>query len=283
MLDYINGNKFSEISHIVGGFSPADFNPPKIDFSLLKDAIIFWKTDYLDYLFTYIKYSKKKYILITGMSDCSIDKKRFEDKPNCIKKWFGVNIEYDHPDLISIPLGIENHISGQGKGLFTNHEWFINNKKRLKQEAKDFILYCNWCSYSDKREVNKGKVSRKLVLQQLRKSGFKIQNRIFKIHTKPALPFEDYCEDMAKHMFIICPPGNGVDTHRTWEALYLGCYPIVIKNRIYRDWDLPIIQVNDYSEVSFDVLEESLEGKYNYEMLNMSYWKDRVIKEFNKL
>ena len=32
---------------------------------------------------------------------------------------------------------------------------------------------------------------------------------------------------MAEHKFVVAPRGNGWDTHRLWEALYLGCVPIV--------------------------------------------------------
>ena len=31
-------------------------------------------------------------------------------------------------------------------------------------------------------------------------------------------------------MFIISPPGNGIDTHRVWETIYAGSYPVVEKN-----------------------------------------------------
>ena len=30
------------------------------------------------------------------------------------------------------------------------------------------------------------------------------------------------------HAFVISPPGHGLDCHRTWEALALGCIPIIL-------------------------------------------------------
>jgi len=36
--------------------------------------------------------------------------------------------------------------------------------------------------------------------------------------------------------FVACPRGNGVDTHRVWESLYYGRYPIVIRD----EWALSL-------------------------------------------
>jgi hypothetical protein len=32
---------------------------------------------------------------------------------------------------------------------------------------------------------------------------------------------------MASCQFVVSPQGNGIDCHRTWEAMALGCIPIV--------------------------------------------------------
>ena len=52
----------------------------------------------------------QKEILITGHGDYPITKDIFEKGRASIpfKKWFGTNIEYDHVDLKSVPLGITN-------------------------------------------------------------------------------------------------------------------------------------------------------------------------------
>ena len=36
-----------------------------------------------------------------------------------------------------------------------------------------------------------------------------------------------YYQQVAAHRYVAAPRGNGLDTHRFWEALYLGCVPIV--------------------------------------------------------
>ena len=51
-------------------------------------------------------------------------------------------------------------------------------------------------------------------------------------------------------MFCISPPGNGSDCHRTWEAIYHGCIPVVLKSEIHPEFseNLPILAVNTYDD-----------------------------------
>ena len=39
---------------------------------------------------------------------------------------------------------------------------------------------------------------------------------------------ESYIKAMSKYYFCLCIRGNGIDTHRFWEALYLGTIPVLI-------------------------------------------------------
>jgi hypothetical protein len=50
-------------------------------------------------------------------------------------------------------------------------------------------------------------------------------------------------------MFIPSPAGNGLDCHRTWEALYLGCVPVILKNEFCGDKSWPILIVDDWDEL----------------------------------
>lgn len=260
-MDFINGNKFLEISDFA-----IDFDHPDFSFGILKkNSIIYCKTDFIQMLFSNIQFSNKEYILITHMSDYPIDAIKFSLKPKCIKKWFAENAIYNHPNLISIPLGLENHI-GKSKGKFTNHKWLEENIQKLKNNLKNYSLYCNWNS-------NTNPIRKQIISI--------IKSKNLPITEEYGLNYEQYCENMSHYKFIICPPGNGVDTHRFWEALYLGCIPIVLKHRIYRDFNLPIIQVNKWEEITQELLNQPVVG--NTEQLYMSYWKKRILEEFQNL
>ena len=59
--------------------------------------------------------------------------------------------------------------------------------------------------------------------------------------------FDGYLDNIYNHRFVLCPEGNGIDTHRLWECLYMGTIPIVKANKNVRFYeDLPILMVNEW-------------------------------------
>jgi large-conductance mechanosensitive channel len=80
---------------------------------------------------------------------------------------------------------------------------------------------------------------------------------------------------------VISPFGNGMDCHRTWEALVLGCITIVSSsgmNELFKD--LPALIVNNWSDVTQDLLDNTIEEfnkkTFNYEKLQLNYWKNKI-------
>ena len=67
---------------------------------------------------------------------------------------------------------------------------------------------------------------------------------------------------MRKSKFVPSPAGNGFDCHRTWEAIYLGCVPVVLKSEFCGDSTWPVFVVNEWSDLlKYSQLE--LDGLYN--------------------
>jgi hypothetical protein len=59
-----------------------------------------------------------------------------------------------------------------------------------------------------------------------------------------------YREMLSNSAFVLSPPGNGVDCHRTWEALYLGAIPIVLKKYWpFSHLNLPVLVVEEWSNI----------------------------------
>jgi hypothetical protein len=90
-------------------------------------------------------------------------------------------------------------------------------------------------------------------------------------------------ENQINYSFVISPHGNGLDCHRTWEALVLGCIPIVKKSEIDDLYeDLPVIIVNNWSDLNQDLLNNTIEyfkhKTFNYNKLSLQYW----INKFNE-
>jgi hypothetical protein len=63
--------------------------------------------------------------------------------------------------------------------------------------------------------------------------------------------------------YALCPRGCGVDTHRFYECIYLGCVPIVLRthtvfDRLYApDTGFPCLVVERWADVTEDLLDQS--------------------------
>lgn len=63
-------------------------------------------------------------------------------------------------------------------------------------------------------------------------------------------------ESTSRFRWTLCPRGAGQDTHRVWEALYLGSIPVVLKSNLSPLYDgLPVIQLDSWDELSLETLE----------------------------
>ena len=87
---------------------------------------------------------------------------------------------------------------------------------------------------------------------------------------------------MSNYEFVASPRGNGIDCHRTWEALLVGSFPIVERHFMYDTYPtLPIIQIDSWDEVLeenfFNKTEKTLSKKrLDLSALSMSYWREKI-------
>ena len=94
-----------------------------------------------------------------------------------------------------------------------------------------------------------------------------------------------FFDNMVRSQFVLCPDGNGIDTIRLWEALYLGCIPIVKPHVFTRYFarNLPIVIVNDWEEITLkfliDKFNEIKAKTYCYDELKISYWRDVLARK----
>ena len=84
---------------------------------------------------------------------------------------------------------------------------------------------------------------------------------------------------MIQYKYVISPHGNGLDCHRTWEALVLGCIPIMKSSPLDPLFEgLPVLIVKEWSDIRQELLDNFQGNNSNLEKLELSYW----IQEFNK-
>jgi hypothetical protein len=238
------------------------------DLKNIKNRSVIWcKTDYLGELFYKIKDCKERVVLITHCSDHAITENVFKHKPNCVFKWFAQNVDYKHPDLIPVPIGVENH-HGPSKGSYT--DFIILQKNAFDFKLRNKIINKIYINFNSATHPNRVSVKNTL-----------LKNNMGTPDTRSE--YEQYVKNMKEFLFVASPRGNGIDTHRVWESLYFGCIPIVDKHFMYDGYDdLPLIQVTDWNSVNNDLFMTYIE-KYkinscfkNTERLNLNYWIDLI-------
>jgi hypothetical protein len=93
-----------------------------------------------------------------------------------------------------------------------------------------------------------------------------------------------------QHPLWLSPRGNGLDCHRTWEALYLDAIPIVWHSTLDSLFtNLPIIVIKDWSEINEQFLRTQLREiaakkvqqppVYKYGKLRNAFWREMILSK----
>jgi hypothetical protein len=181
-------------------------------------------------------------ILITHNSDEPVNKEY-----NC-KLHLAQNCFLDNK-IIGIPIGIENN-------QWFNHDLF-KNVINMKIEKTNLIYF----NFSLSTHVSRIDCYNKL-------------KDILKQNSKK--PKEEYFKDLASHRFAVCPRGNGLDTHRLWECYYLDVIPIIIKDDFINIPNLPMIILNDWSELNISKLNNLTFNNLKNSKITISYYKNII-------
>lgn len=268
--DWIQGEKFQALADFV--YTPKerhrdDYNKSVNTFNpsaLGNVNIVYTHTMYVKQLFEMLQFLRGKFIIITHNSDINIDK-TFKIPENVIK-WYAQNVNTKNDKLQSIPIGLENNIWDKR----------ADKKKLINEQLKQKRAYRRLVYMNHNISTN---VSERAFLYPL----FEKKAWITAVRGKNGVNPAAYIENIYNHKFVICPEGNGMDTHRTWEALYLGAIPIEkrnINNQYYTD--LPICFVDQWEELTEDFLNKEwvrIKGiQWNLSKLNFEYWRVKIKK-----
>lgn len=288
MINYISSNYFARMANVVfaeditkSQFSKHVHKKIKItenserikyinlNFQLKDNDIIFCQTEHIRFLFRVLKNSKvKNLVLITSQSDLEIDYSLVKKLPSCFKKWFCINASIVHPKLVTIPLGIANDYE---KNLTISE---LNGVTLDYFKKKKYLLYVNF-----NVNTNRNKRSHLYGLFQNKNNNILL--------TKHDSKKSNYKENILNSNFVLCPEGNGIDTHRIWETLYLGSIPIVERRPAYDYIDaLPVLTVDSFESISNELLYKYLKdsnNNFNLEFLDFTYWKNMITKEVENL
>jgi hypothetical protein len=212
---------------------------------------------------------KPGFIWVSGHSDYSIEKELYFKYNSKCKYWFTVNKNFKADALFALPLGVTNNTNESDlHPIYGNTDIMIEvmNKSREIQN----LVYMNFnidtfpegrreCYniFKDKNWVTLGAIENT------------VEGR------------RRFLNDIRNHKFVICPRGNGIDTHRLWETLYMGSFPIVLNCVALEEFtDLPILFIDSWNQINESMLEEKfiemMTKTWNMEKLKFSYWEERI-------
>jgi len=227
--------------------------------NIKENDIIFCNTLFLKQLFNHLNKINnfKNITLITHQADLKINRKLFQLKPECISKWYSVNVDYRHDSLISIPLGIAN----------TKNTKNLTFEDFEKQKKFNRVIHPRVFSSFN---INTNYFHRVKLLKIIKKDEFlKAFNQ----------DLDNYIDLLTTSKFTLCPWGNGIDSHRFWEAIYAGSIPISLTHIHYKNFEsLPIHLVDDYQLINIQDFKESV---VDYEKLTVSWWINKMKKVDN--
>jgi len=244
--------------------------------SLSSENIVYLKTDLIHRGLDSMIWRGKKHevrpglVWITGHSDYSINEENFEKYKVKNSIWYTINKNYRHHKLFALPLGITNDTSeSKLHPIYGNIEIMLDIMKQPKQIKN--LVYMN---FAIKTYPTERRYCHDLFLNKSWVTKGKIENSI--------KGRKAFLEDIRNHKFVLCPRGNGIDSHRLWETLYMGSIPIVISTIALEEFsDLPILFIESWDILNEDYLnnkyQEITSTTWNMEKLKFGYWKDKIL------
>ena len=268
-MDYVSGEQLQLIAKAALGFS-YDFsqNPfilenskhvTFVDFRCVNEydnpTVLFCYGHRIEELSLHINKLKNPFILISHNSDYNITNcsstLEILDCKNLIK-WFGQNVEYIHDKIHFLPIGLANQMWKHGD---------LTNFKSLSKCYKDKQIYMCF-------KVSTNLDARNLCLKILSPM----------IEFLPIIEPYDNIRLLKKYKFCICPDGNGLDTHRLWEALYVKTVPILLRTKfsenIQNTTKLPMILIDSWSDLKPEKLPDYDSFNFNIgqKYLSLQYY-----------
>lgn len=216
---FITGNNIQQIAKLCVGVK-TDFNNignwldiNEINNSFDNPNIIYMHGHSLKLLTHKLQMFNNKFILISHNSDELIDDKykHIFDHDKIIAVYAQNNI-VEHEKSYILPIGI------------ANPKWKHGDIDTLKKTINQNIHFTTNKIYFYFNNTSKERIECYNILS---KKGLKWNKEV---------DYEKYLMKLKKCEYVICPEGNGIDTHRFFETIYLGRIPIVKNNPLIQKY-----------------------------------------------
>jgi hypothetical protein len=239
----------------------------------------------------HLPHIKEPFVLVTGNSDHTAPNDfpsatRLLESSKCLA-WFSQNcVSINHPKLKHIPIGLDYHTLTFPRG---DHSWGPSGVvpllqemelKRVRSELKSLESTIPRAVTNFHLAMNEP--PRRFYYRQPAYQELKNNPSITWLPVQTRVEFWKSCNESA---FVICPFGNGLDTHRTWEVLALGRIPVIKSsplNVIFKK--LPVLEIEEWNQLTPEYMESQYQlivdnyqkGEYDFSRLTLGYWMDKI-------
>ncbi|MBI3632269.1 MAG: hypothetical protein HY225_02380 [Candidatus Vogelbacteria bacterium] len=261
---YLSGDGYRKTADHIYDETTKTFQPQNVK----RSDVIYVRYDFLKDFFAKIHPKiQYQYILLSHNNDEWVDERYLSYIDDKIIKWYAQNVTVHHPKLFPLPTGLQN-LYNYNYGIINVYEK-LNNRLANK---KNKILF----GFSiGKKEYEKERLP---ALQSLRNnpSAEEIKSKMVQI---------SYFELLNEYKFVASPPGIGIESHRTYEAMYLRTIPIVKKSLTtdyYYNLGMPMWIIDDwrelenFTETQLSDKYDSLKDRFNNRTIFMDYWIDKI-------
>ena len=197
-----------------------------------------------------------------------------------VKKLYGVNTLPITGFSRALPLGLTNDCDDSPVHRIIGDEKHLLRASETSSFREDFdtSILVNFTS------ANNSSVREKLleILKPL-ESRYRVSYNVPEFTERGRINYLQSCRESS---LVLCPEGNGPDTHRLWEVLYMGGTPIVTTNELLDSlYDaLPVIKLRDWSELARSdfIADEWMRIKsktWDSNLLDVSYWLDLIVSK----
>lgn len=168
--------------------------------------------NFMNYILPFLDTSIEYILYIHNSDHCFDNNYKALVDSKIIKKIYAQNIDYSETTtkLNLLPIGIANSMWKHGD-LLELYSVIKDVYRNKKQNGIYVNINPNTYSY------------RKILLEKIQELG--------NFNLSSSKSYIDYLKELASHRFCLCIRGNGLDTHRFWESLYLGVIPVIINNK----------------------------------------------------
>ena len=201
------------------------------------------------------------FILVSGDSDDIMPQELLNNtdynkliNDNRLTHWFCQNITMENNKITKIPIGLDYHTLTQ-KPLWGPISSCQEQEKMLLMIKDKSVPFWN----RNIKCYGNFQFNIQSKLGYDRNDAFKnIKKDLMYYEEKPVSRLITW-NKQKDFAFVICPHGGGLDCHRNWEALCLGCIPIVKTSKIDNLYnDLPVLIVKDWNIIDNNLLHNTI-------------------------